>query len=197
LQPFEDEEEEEEEDEDEGDDEEDGKEEDIGTGMQTPFGGTETPGGITSTIPTDFGGTASMSEEFNLRRQRRGTETEDSHHPRSAGQVLQERAIRAEGFFGGEKAYNLSGSSNVPVLGQEQRGAKRKVGDMDVSVDVDALERDDRLSKDEVRRQYEAQRQQGGGGWQGGVVDQEDLSQMIAEESAKRQKRDNERRQRR
>ncbi|KAK4894254.1 hypothetical protein LTR27_007387 [Elasticomyces elasticus] len=136
-------------------------------------------------------------EEFNLRKQRRGTETEDSVHPRSAGQVLQERSIRAEGFFGG-----TSGSGahppppNVPVLGADGgSGRKRKVGDMDVSVDPEALEREDRLSKDEVRRQYEAQQRSAaaGSGWVGGgggTVDQEDLSQMIAEESAKRRRRD-------
>ncbi|KAK0824113.1 hypothetical protein LTR73_007980 [Friedmanniomyces endolithicus] len=184
LQPFE-------EDED-GDEDGEGKEQDIGTGMQTPFGtGTETPGGITSTVPTDFGGTHSMAEEFNLRKQqRRGTETEESRHPRSAGQVLQERAIRAEGFFGGEKAYDIHqnpGKSSIPVLGQEQRGSKRKaVGDVEVSVDVDALEREDGLSKGEVRKSYEASKSAG----VGGLVDQEDLSQMIAEESAKRRKRD-------
>ncbi|KAK4550569.1 hypothetical protein LTR36_000148 [Oleoguttula mirabilis] len=199
LQPFQEEEEEEEEEEEDEDEDAEGKEEDIGTGMQTPFGGTETPGGITSTVPTEFGGTHSMSEEFNLRKQRRGTETEESSHPRSAGQVLQERAIRAEGFFGGEKAYDLSSRQqrgDIPVLGQEQRGNKRKAGDLDISVDVDALEREDRLSKDEVKRQYEAQKQQDQGGWQGSV-DQEDLSQMIAEESVKRQKRDQERRSKR
>ncbi|EMC96593.1 hypothetical protein BAUCODRAFT_576260 [Baudoinia panamericana UAMH 10762] len=200
LQPLAEEEEEEEEEDEEGDEEGDdeGKAEDIGAGMQTPAIGTATPSGMHSTVPTDFAGTHSMAEEFNLRKQRRGTETEESHHPRSAGQVLHERSIRAEGFFGGEKAYNLN-PSNVPVLGQESRGSKRKAGDLDVSVDVDALEREDRLSKDEVRKQYEAQRQQGGGG-AGGVgwqVDQEDLSQMIAEESAKRQKRDQERKGRR
>ncbi|KAK0936490.1 hypothetical protein LTR29_011968 [Friedmanniomyces endolithicus] len=175
-----------------GDEDGEGKEQDIGTGMQTPFGtGTETPGGITSTVPTDFGGTHSMAEEFNLRKQqRRGTETEESRHPRSAGQVLQERAIRAEGFFGGEKAYDIHqnpGKSSIPVLGQEQRGSKRKaVGDVEVSVDVDALEREDGLSKGEVRKSYEASKSAG----VGGLVDQEDLSQMIAEESAKRRKRD-------
>ncbi|KAK5719625.1 hypothetical protein LTR17_015252, partial [Elasticomyces elasticus] len=210
LQVFE-EEEEEEEDEDEEDDEDgDGDEEDGGKGTETPFGtGLETPGGITSTVPTDFGGIHSMGgEEFNLRKQRRGTETEDSVHPRSAGQVLQERAIRAEGFFGGEKAYNLNqqGMSgpgahpppppNVPVLGADGgSGRKRKAGDLDVSVDPEALEREDRLSKDEVRRQYEAQQRSAaaGSGWVGGgggTVDQEDLSQMIAEESAKRRRRD-------
>ncbi|KAK0976190.1 hypothetical protein LTR54_016609 [Friedmanniomyces endolithicus] len=197
LQPFEEEEGEEEEaheeEEEDGDEDGEGKEQDIGTGMQTPFGtGTETPGGITSTVPTDFGGTHSMAEEFNLRKQqRRGTETEESRHPRSAGQVLQERAIRAEGFFGGEKAYDIhqnpGKSSSIPVLGQEHRGSKRKaVGDVEVSVDVDALEREDGLSKGEVRKSYEAQKSAG----LGGVVDQEDLSQMIAEESAKRRKRD-------
>lgn len=196
LQPFQEpEEEEEEDDEDEDEDDEDGRTEDVGTtGLQTPFGGTETPGGITSTVPTEFG-TQSIAEEFNLRKQRRGTETEESHHPRSAGQVLQERNIHAEGFFGGERAYDLNlQRGNVPVLGEhDERGRKRKVGDMDVSMDVDALERDDRLSKDEIKRQYDSQRaQQGGGGWKG-TVDQEDLSQMIAEESAKRQKRDQER----
>ena len=197
LQPFEEPEAEEEEDDDEedGDEDAEGKEEDIGAGLQTPFGGTETPGGITSTVPTDFGGTHSMAgEEFNLRKLRRGTETEESSHPRAAGQVIQERAIRAEGFFGGDRAYDLSGHrpSNVPMLGQEQRGSKRKAGDLDISVDVDALEREDKLSKEALKKSYEQQRSQGGGsGWQGGgTVDQEDLSQMIAEESAKRVKRD-------
>ena len=191
LQPFAEEEEEEEEDEEEEDEEGEGKEEDVGTGAQTPYTGTETPGGMQSTVPTDIG-THSMAE-FELRKQRRGTETEESSHPRAAGQVLQERNIRAEGFFGGERAYNLD-PSRGPTLDQQRddRGRKRKAGDLDVSVDVDALERDDRLSKDEVKRQYEAERQQAGnqGGWS---VDQEDLSQMIAEESAKRQKRDEER----
>ena len=93
--------------------------------------------------------------------------------------MLQEKSIRAEGFFGGEHKYDLSGArgQNMPVLDSERddRGRKRKAGDLDVSVDVDALERDDRLSKDEVKRQYESQRQQqNSGGWQSSV-DQEDL----------------------
>lgn len=190
LQPLQEDEEEEEEDDEEDEDDEEENED----GQETPFGGTETPGGITSMAPTEFG-TQSMAEEFNLRKNRTGIETDD--HPRSAGQVIQERSIRAEGFFGGERAYDLSNQrsapSDVPMLGQEQRGSKRKAGDLDVSVDVDALEREDKLSKDEVRRQYESQRQQESG-WKGGAVDQEDLSQMIAEEAAKRQKRDHERR---
>ncbi|KAF2765316.1 DUF382-domain-containing protein [Teratosphaeria nubilosa] len=174
--------------EEEDEEDEDEEEQDAG-GMETPYGGTETPGGITSTIPTDFGGTHSMADDFQLRKQRRGTETEESHHPRSAGQVLQERSIRAEGFFGGEKAYNLNPS--VPQLGAESRGSKRKAGDLDVSVDVDAMG-EGNLSKEQMKQLYEEQRRrEGGGGWQGGqTLDQEDLSAMIAEESAKRQKRD-------
>ncbi|KAH9826394.1 mRNA splicing, via spliceosome [Teratosphaeria destructans] len=177
-----------EESEEEDEEEEDEEEQDAG-GMETPYGGMETPGGITSTIPTDFGGTHSMADDFQLRKQRRGTETEESHHPRAAGQVLQERSIRAEGFFGGEKAYNLNPS--VPQLGADSRGSKRKAGDLDVSVDVDAMG-EGNLSKEQMKQLYEEQRRrEGGGGWQGGqTVDQEDLSAMIAEESAKRQKRD-------
>ena len=209
LPPLQDADEDEEEDEDEEDEDDEGEEEVNGretqagrrTGVETPFGGMETPGGAASTMPADFGGTHTSSEEFNLRKERKGNETETSDHPRSAGQVLNERSIRAEGFFGGERAYDLKGSSqgpppNIPMLGSDRddrSGRKRKAGDLDVSIDVDALERDDRMTKDQVNRQYENQRaQQGGGGWQGSV-DHEDLSGMVAEETAKRQKRDKER----
>lgn len=194
LQPPQIEEEEEDEDEDEEDDEDEDDESGRRTGLETPFGGTETPGGITSTVPTDFMGSRGMPDEMNLRKQRVGTETEASSHPRSAGQVLNERSIRAEGFFGGERAYDLSGSSNMPILGSERddRGRKRKAGDLDVSMDPDALARDDRMSKEELARRYEAERtQQNSGGWQGGST--EDFSGMVAEETAKRQKRDRER----
>ncbi len=140
-----------------------------------------------------------MSGEFTLRKQKRGTETEESTQPRSAYQVLPEQNIRAQGFFGGERAYDLRAAQtnpNLPVLDQEDNRRKRKVGDVDVSVDVDALERDDRLSKDEVKRRYEAQKQAEQGPW-GGRVDQDDLSAMIADESRKRLKKDEERRSKR
>lgn len=199
LAPPEDDDEEEEEEEEEEDEEE---EEEDGRGTETPFAGTETPGGIYSSVPTDMG-TQSMADEFNLRKQRRGSATEESHHPRSAGTVLNERSIRNEGFFGGERAYDLSnsrgGAPTGPVLGSERddRGKKRKVGDLDVSVDTDALERDDKLSKDEIKKRYEEQRErENAGGWSG-AVDRDDLSAMIAEEGAKRLKKDKERASRR
>lgn len=203
LQPPEDDEEEEEEEEDDEDDDED-EDDESGrrTGVETPFGGTETPGGITSNVPTDFLGARGMPDEMNLRKQRVGTETEASNHPRAAGQVLNERSIRAEGFFGGERVYDLSGSAggppaNVPVLGsdRDERGRKRKVGDLDVSMDPDALARDDKMSKEELRRRFDAESvQQNRGGWQG--ADNEDLSGVFAEESAKRQKREADRQKR-
>ncbi|TKA50732.1 hypothetical protein B0A49_11275 [Cryomyces minteri] len=186
--PAEEEEEEESEDEDEDEDMD---------GLQTS--GTTTSGGLASTVPSEFGG-AESAGDFSLRKQRKGTETEESTHPRSAYQVLPEQSIRAQGFFGGERAYDLRGAQaqpppNVPVLGQEDNRKKRKAGDVDVSVDVDALSREDRLSKDEIKRQYEAQRQANQGAW-GGRVDQDDLSAMIQQESSKRLKRDEERRKR-
>ncbi|KAK4913611.1 hypothetical protein LTR66_017200, partial [Elasticomyces elasticus] len=79
---------------------------------------------------------------------------------------------------------------NIPVLGQEPQGRKRKAGDVDVSVDVDALARDDKLSKDELRKKYEGARHAEQEGKWKGSVDQDDLSQMIADESRKRLKKD-------
>lgn len=204
LQVVEDEEEEEDEDEDEeadgdGNEAEEhgeetdnaqiGKDEDIGgNGLETPFHGTATESGFTHP------GTMSVPEGFDIRKQRRGHETEDDAYPRQAGTVLKERSIRNEGFFGGERAYDLSGS-DLHVLGRdEDRSRKRKAGDLDVSVDVDALERDDGLSKDQVKQRYdETHTRERSGQWRG-KVDQDDLSQMIAEENAKRLKRNQGRR---
>ena len=250
LQEPEDESEEEEDDEDEDEDDSDagagraaGAEEDIGTGLQTPSG-LETPGGIASTMTSEFGygggGESVAGGEFTLRKQRRGgTETDEStvqqqpQQARSAYTVLPEHSIRAQGFFGGERAYDLRGAgagggaaaapqnnSNLPLLDQQDNDSRRKrkaapgmagtagSGDLEVSVPADALERDDKLSKDEIKRRYEAQQKEeagrrsmwsGGGGGGGGLslIDQEDLSQMIADESRKRAKRDEEKAKRR
>jgi splicing factor 3B subunit 2 len=65
---------------------------------------------------------------------------------------------------------------------------------VDVSVDVDALEREDRLSRDEIARQYESSRQQQSSTNPWARVDQDDLSQMIQDESRKRLKKDEEKR---
>ena len=187
----------EEESEEEEEDEEEEDEGDAGAGLQTPSG-LETPGGMASTVPSEFGGAESMAGEFDLRKQRRGTDTEESTHPRSAYQVLPEQQIRSQGFFGGDKAYDLKGAqqnANMPVLGQDEQGRKRKKpGDVDVAMDPDALQANDGMNREDVRKMYDTQRQQE---QQGQWGFQEDLSDMIAAESRKRQKRDEEKRSRR
>ncbi|KAI9756097.1 MAG: hypothetical protein M1835_000772 [Candelina submexicana] len=185
--------EEESEDEESDDDEDEGDEDDVGTGLQTPSGLT-TPGGMASTVPSEFGGAESVAGEFDLRKQRRGIETEESIHPQSAYQVLPEREIRAQGFFGGDRAYDLraaQGNQNLPLLDQDDRNRKRKKpGDVDVAIDPEALQANDGMSKDDIKKRYETQKSQEQGPWGAGF--EEDLSDMIASESRKRQKRDEE-----
>ncbi|KAF2491605.1 DUF382-domain-containing protein [Lophium mytilinum] len=188
---------EEEEDSDDDDDEDAEVKDGTGEGLQTPSG-LATPSGIASTAPSDFGA-ESVAGEFSLRKQRRGTETEDSTAPRSAYQVLPEHSIRAQGFFGGDRAYDLKSAQaarNIPKIGEEPKGRKRKAEDVDISVDPDALARDDKLDKNALKKRYEAERKAEAAKKFGGI-DQEDLSAMIAEESHKRQKKDAERRSRR
>jgi len=181
---------EEEEEEDEEDEEEAEDQEDGGAGLETPAG-TQTPSGMASVVPTEIGGTETVSE-FDLRK-RRGTETEESSHPRSAYTVIPEHHTRVQGFFGGDRAYDLKAAQqgNIPILGQEESRKRKKPGDVDVSMDPDALAARDGLDKDDVRKAYEQQRKTE----QPFSQDfQEDLSDMIATESRKRQKRDEERR---
>lgn len=191
LQPAEESEEEEDEDEDEEEDE--GDEEDGGAGSETPSG-LRTSGGLQSTLPTEIGGAETVSE-FDLRK-RRGTETEESSHPRSAYTVVPERQARVEGFFGGDRVYDLKGAqqNNLPVLGQEESRKRKKPGDVDVSMNPDDLAARDGLDKEAVRKAYEQQRRSE---QPFGQDFQEDLSDMIAAESRKRQRRDEERRSRR
>lgn len=180
-------EEESEEEESEEEEEEEGGDEQ--TGLQTPSG-LETPSGVTSVAPTEFG--ESVAGEFDLRK-RRGTETEESTH-RSAYQVLPEQQSRVTGFFGGDRTYDLKAAQNLPVLGQEDNSRKRKKpGDVDVAMDPDQLLAKDKMDPEDMKRLYDAQRQQeqGLGGFS------EDLSDMVAEESAKRRKKDEERSRRR
>jgi splicing factor 3B subunit 2 len=190
LQELEEESDEEEESEDE---EEEGNEEDVGAGLQTPSG-LETPGGLVSTMPSEFGGDAGATGEFDLRKQRRGTETEESPHLRPAYTVVPEKQGRIQGFFGSERTYDVAAAQrnqNLPVLGQEDSSRKRKKpGDVDVALDPDTLQAQDGISKEEVRRKFEEKKNEERGDW--GF--QEDLSDLIASESRKRLKKDEERR---
>lgn len=158
LQAPEDESEEEESDEED----EEGDEEDIGAGLQTPSG-LETPGGMASTVPSEYPGDMSVGGDFDLRKQRRGTETEESIHPRSAYTVIPEQQIQAKGFFGGEKAYDVRNAQNahLPVLGQDDDSRKRKKpGDVDVALDPESLMNEGRISKEELERQYGAKKKE-------------------------------------
>jgi splicing factor 3B subunit 2 len=165
LQPPEEESEEEESEEEE--EEEEAEEEDIGAGLQTPSG-METPGGMASAVPSEYAGEMSVGGEFDLRKHRRGTETEESTQPRSAYTVIPERQVRAEGFFGSERAYDVRNAQNahLPVLGQEDESRKRKKpGDVDVALDPDSLLNEDGISKEEVRRRFDAQKKEERGSW--------------------------------
>ena len=183
-------EEESEEEESEDEDEED-ETEDVGAGLQTPSG-LETPGGMASAIPSEYGGTESIAGDFDLRK-RRGTDTEESTHPQRLYQELPQQRTQATGFFGSDRTYDLKAAqSDMPVLGQEDTRKRKKPGDVDVAMDPDNLEAKDGMDKEEMRRLYEAEKKQEQGQW--GQL--EDLSDMIASESRKRQKREEERRRR-
>ena len=186
--------EEESEEEESDEEDEEGDNEDVGAGLQTPSG-LETPGGMASTVPSEYGGAESVAGEFDLRKHRRGTETEESTHPRTAYQVIPEQSAKVSGFFGGDRTYDLKAAqSGLPVLGQEDQNRKRKKpGDVEVAMDPDTLQAKDSMDKEDLKRLYEAEKKQEQGQW--GF--QEDLSDMIAVESRKRQKRDEERRSKR
>ena len=184
--------EEESEEEESDEEDEEGDSEDVGAGLQTPSG-LETPGGMASTVPSEYGGAESVAGEFDLRK-RRGIDTEESTQPRTAYQVIPEQQAKVSGFFGGDRTYDLKAAqSNLPVLGQEDGRKRKKPGDVDVAMDPDSLQAKDGMDKEDMQRMYEAQKQQEQGQW--GF--QEDLSDMIAQESRKRQKRDEERSRRR
>jgi len=183
---------EEESEEEESDEEDEEAEEDIGAGLQTPSG-TETPGGMASTIPSEYGGAESVAGEFDLRKQRRGTDTEESTHPRTAYQIIPEQRAQVSGFFGGDRTYDIKAAqSSLPVLGQEDHNRKRKrPGDVEVAMDPDTLQAKGKMDKEDMRGLYEAEKKQEQGQW-GNIS--EDLDDMIASEGAKRLKKDQERR---
>lgn len=197
LQPREEESEEEESDEEEDEDEDD---EDVPGGLETPSG-LETPGGYASTVQPDYGPgvETSIAGEMDLRKERRGVDTEEASGPRSAYTILPERQVRAEGFFGSDRVYDLGSASQragMPVLGADDDTRKRKKpGDIDVALDVDTLHQNDGISKEELRRRFDEGKKEEGIGAKWAYDD--DLSEMIAQESRKRQKTEQERNEKR
>ncbi|KAF9882649.1 hypothetical protein FE257_005805 [Aspergillus nanangensis] len=178
--------------EEESEDEEEDDDEDMEEGPQSPSG-LETPSGLASAVPSEFVDSENASGEFDVRKPHRGTETEESSVHRSAYQVIPERQSNVQGFFGGDRVYDLNmASGNLPVLGADDESRKRKKpGDVDVSVDLDSLQTNEGMSKEGIRNLYDTQRQQESNPSWGF---QEDLSDMIAHESRKRLKKDEEKR---
>lgn len=172
-------------------DEEDDDEEEVEEGGMEAD--AHSPSGIDSTVPSEFVGAESVSGEFDVRKHHRGTDTEESVHPRSAYQVIPEKQTNVQGFFGGDRAYDLTASSGKPpVLGADDSNRKRKKpGDVEVSVDLDAIQSNDGISKESLQDMYETQRQQQN---QPSWGFKEDLSDMIAQESRKRLRKEEERR---
>ncbi|ODA77473.1 hypothetical protein RJ55_07102 [Drechmeria coniospora] len=193
LQPREEEQEEEESDEEDEDEEDD----DDHVGGGADMTGLETPGGYASTVPPQ-GTETSMMGDMDLRKERTGYDTE-TPSGRAAYTVLKEQRTQgSSGLFGVGHQYDLSSAQrqNLPVLGAEDDSRKRKKpGDVDVALDVDALNQNDGISKDSIRQKFdEGSKEQGiGANWQ----HDEDLADMIAEESRKRQKTERERSDRR
>ncbi|RAH44196.1 U2 snRNP complex subunit CUS1 [Aspergillus brunneoviolaceus CBS 621.78] len=164
--------------------------EDVDTGMQTPSG-LETPSGLTSAVPTETGGPESIAGEFDVRKHYRGTQTEESAAQRSAFQIIPERQAHVQGFFGADRVYDLHKTSDsLPVLGSDDSTRKRKKpGDVDVSFDPDALQTGDGMGQADIKKLYESQKHRDmDPGWNF----QEDLSDMIAHESRKRLRKEDE-----
>lgn len=178
--------------EDEDEDEDDG-EAAPQDGLQTPSG-LETPSGLASVTSTVPGG-LETPDFLELRKRRDETEPDaaDASGPRELYQVLPERESRMRGFMGSDRVYDVSalgggagagaGAGGVapPVLGQEERGTKRKAGGVDVALDAGELEG---LSEADLRARYEQANRAGRAG--GGT--HEDFSDFAAAEVAKRRK---------
>ncbi|KAF4508302.1 hypothetical protein G6O67_004702 [Ophiocordyceps sinensis] len=193
LQPREEESEEEEESEDEDDEERADEERGV-----EDISGLETPSGYASTAVNAPGMETSISGEIDLRKERSGFGTE-TPSGRAAYTILKEQKAQGSGgLFGVGHQYDMSSAQRpaMPVLGAEEDSRKRKKpGDVDVALDVDSLNQHDGISKDALRHKFDEGRKQDGIGanWQ----HDEELADMIAEESRKRQKTERERMDRR
>jgi splicing factor 3B subunit 2 len=154
----------------------------------------ETPSGFTSVTSTIAGG-LETPDFLELRKTQVKEVEEDDGRPRSLYQVLDERQTSVRGMMGSDRAYDVSNVvTGIPVLGEDGRplgegmgaGKKRKAPSgqgVDVSIDADALEG---MSEEELRRRYDKERK-GNAGVPGGHG--EDMSDIIAKETAARAKR--------
>ncbi|GAA5939500.1 hypothetical protein JCM3775_004840 [Rhodotorula graminis] len=182
------------EDESDDEDEDDDGEAAPADGLQTPSG-LETPSGLASVTSTVPGG-LETPDFLELRKRREETES-DAGGPKELYQVLPERESRMRGFMGSDRVYDVSalgggggagGAAGAgaapapPVLGQEDRGTKRKAaGGVEVALDAADLEG---LSEADLRARYDQANRAG----RGASGTHEDFSDFAAAEVAKRRK---------
>lgn len=173
-------EEEEEEDEEEEEEDEEEDEEPV-DGMETPSG-LATPGGYQSVASTVPGG-LETPDFIELRKRRAAREeTDEPSGPKELYRVIPERETSVKGFMGSSTAYDLSAAA--PVLGDD-RGTKRKSGDVDVSIDADDL------TPAQLKAKYEAAKSEGSKVYvPGAYADRSDFEDVISSETKKRARRD-------
>lgn len=183
--------EESEEEEEESSDEED---EDDDRERIADASGLETPSGFESVASTVPGG-LETPDHIELRKRREQTDDHDededdgSRGPKSLYTVLPERESRIRGFMGSDRVYDVSAlqGDSAPVLGKEERGTKRKADGVQVALDAADLEG---LSEAELRAKYDSASRARSGA-------QEDFSDMVSEEAAKRRRKADETKRRR
>lgn len=152
-------------------------------GLRTPSG-LETPSGMQTVVSTVPGG-LETPDFLQLRKDAGPAESEVSATPvpRELYQVIPERQTNSRGFMGSSTAYDVgslgSGPSSGPrVLGQDDRGTKRKAG-VEMAVDPDDLED---LSQEELRARYDASKSQSQRvNVPGADVDRREFDEVIAQ----------------
>ncbi|KAH8917981.1 DUF382-domain-containing protein [Atractiella rhizophila] len=153
-------------------------------GIQTPSG-LETPSGLASVTSTVPGG-LETPDFLDIRKRREATEADDGRE-KSLYTVVPEKKASIQGLMGSSHVYDLRRSNSTSVLGEE-RGTKRKAG-VDVTLSETELEG---MSEEQLKERYESARRAGSTV----NVKQVDTSDVYVEESRKRQKREESRKER-
>lgn len=150
-------------------------------GLETPSG-LATPSGYNSVTSTVPGGLETPDFIELRKRTQRDTTDDEPSGPKELYTVVPERETSVRGFMGSSTAYDLS-ATHAPVLG-EDRGTKRKSGDVDISLDGDE-------DPTALKEKYNAARQRDSRVHVPGQhVNRAEFDDVIANESKKRSRRD-------
>ena len=171
-----------EEDEDEDEDEDKVQpDDDEGEAMD----GMETPSGVASVATSAPGAGLETPAFTDIRKGGRGADSVVDDTPRELYQVLPERQAAVDGLMGSERVYDM------PTLGKENN-KKRKSGDVDLAIDPEQLAK---MSDEQIKQAYEDQRRSSGARVHVPGADRaEDFTDILQQETGKRQKRDERRR---